>query len=268
MTSSIQSTTLPERRIRLRLEGIRSVRQFFLDHLWLTLLPLAAPALLPFYTEGLPRSFDGGLHLLRISILDRYIRQGMLFPRWTPELSLGHGYPLFNFYAPSSYYLVEALHWVGFDLYTAFILTLAGFVIGGALGMYLLARDSFGPQHPGSALVAALAYLYGPYLLTNVFLRGAIAEAGAQALLPWIFWAMRRLIYAEQPARYLLPVVFSLGGLALMHNITLLFVPPVLLVYVAVHWWRNGRRWTSLRWITLALLAAMGVSAFFWSGCR
>ncbi|MEZ4718084.1 MAG: hypothetical protein R2851_18625 [Caldilineaceae bacterium] len=32
----------------------------------------------------------------------------------------------------------------------------------------------------------------------------------------------------------MLPLAFSLGGLALTHNITLLFVPPVLLGYIGV----------------------------------
>ena len=38
--------------------------------LLLVALLLAIPALLPFFVEGLPRSFDGGLHLLRLSLLD------------------------------------------------------------------------------------------------------------------------------------------------------------------------------------------------------
>lgn len=238
--------------------------RFLLNHLWLVLLPLAIPALLPFYTEGLPRSYDGGLHLLRISLLDRYIRQGMLFPRWAPELLLGHGYPVYSFYAPGSYYLVEVFHLLGLDFYYAFVASFAVLLVIAGYGMYWLAKDSFGHEHPMAALAAAVAYLYGPYLLTNTFIRGAIAEAGAQALLPWIFWAMRRLLYTQRPARYLLPVALSLGGLALTHNITLLFVPPVLVGFIALHWWQSGQRRATLVWVLTALVAAMGVSAFFW----
>jgi hypothetical protein len=245
--------------------GVRTLlRSVPTQALWLLAPLLAIPALLPFYTEGLTRSYDGGLHLLRIGLLDRYLRQGMLFPRWAPELLLGHGYPVFSFYAPAAYYLVEALHLLGLDLYTAFILAFVLLILGAGWGMYLLARDSFGANRPGAALVAAVAYLYAPYLLTNVYIRGAIAEAAAQTLLPWIFWSTRRLLYAERPARYLLPVVFSLAGLALTHNITLLFVPPVLLGYSAVIWWQSSRRKGNLLWMGGALLLAMGVSSFFW----
>ena len=248
----------------LRLGWLGRIHHLLVHHLWLLIFPLAIPALLPFYTEGLPRSFDGGLHLLRISLLDRYIRQGFLFPRWAPELLLGHGYPLFNFYAPASYYLVEFFHLLGLDLYPAFIVTFALFVLAGGIGMYVLAQEIFGRANQGAALVAAVAYIYGPYLLTNVYIRGAIAEAGAQAILPWLFLTVRRLLYAKQPARHVLPVVLCLGGLALMHNITLLFTPPVLLGFIALHWWRGGHRGASLLWVTVALIASMGVSLFFW----
>jgi hypothetical protein len=237
--------------------------RFLWDRLWLLVPILAIPALLPFYTEGLPRSYDGGLHLLRISLLDQYIRQGVIFPRWAPDLLLGQGYPVFSFYAPGTYYLVEAFHLLGLDFYNAFIASFALLIIGAGIGMYLFARDLFGTERPGAALVAAVAYLYSPYLLTNVFIRGAIAEAGAQTLLPWIFWGMRRLLYAKQPAHYMVPVALGISALALTHTISLLFVPPVLLGFIVIHWWAE-RRWPTLRWTIFTLLLAMGISAFFW----
>lgn len=239
---------------------------------WLWLALLALPALWPFYSEGLPRSFDGGLHLLRLSLLDDHIRQGILLPRWTPSLILGYGYPLFNFYAPGAYYLAELLHLLGFSLYHAFIGAFVLQILFAGWGMYLLAyeqlkpRVSAGEQNRAgwAALVAATAYLYGPYLLTNVYIRGAIAEAGAQALLPWIFWGVLRLVQANRPAPYFLLVTGTLGALALTHNITLLFLPPVLLLFALLQWLRIPQRWRRLPWLIGAFLFAMGLSAFFW----
>jgi len=231
---------------------------------WLAIPLLAIPALWPFYQIGLPRSFDGGLHLLRLGMLDYHLRHGALFPRWIPEMMLGHGYPLFNFYAPGSYYLAEALHLLGFSFYTAFMLAFVVVVLAAGLGMYQLARDILGAEQHWGALVAATAYMTAPYLLTNVYMRGALAEASAQALLPWIFWSMRRLLRSQQPGRDYLPVVLTLGGLAVTHNITLLFLPPVLLGYLALQWWQGQRQKSTLLWALLSLLLAMGISAFFW----
>lgn len=224
----------------------------------------ALPALWPFYSQGLPRSFDGGLHLLRIALLHRHLMAGDLFPRWVAEQILGHGYPLFSFYAPSSYYLVEVLHLGGLSFYHAFVAAFALLVVAAGLGMAWLARDVFGPEHPWAAVVAAVAYIYAPYLLTNVYIRGALAEVGAQALLPWILWSARRLLRDERPTRYVLPLMLTLGGLAITHNITLLFTPPLLLGYGALHWFQTGRSLQRLRWFVVALVGAMGISAFFW----
>ncbi|MEZ4558870.1 MAG: hypothetical protein R2854_20960 [Caldilineaceae bacterium] len=64
--------------------------------------------------------------------------------------------------------------------------------------------------------------------------------------------------------RFVLPLAFSLGGLALTHNITLLFVPPVLLGYIGVLLLRADDRRRRGGWIAGGLALAMGVSAFFW----
>jgi hypothetical protein len=232
-------------------------------HLWLALPPLALPAVWPFLNTGLPKGADSLMHLMRLAALDHQIRQGTLYPRWISELMLGHGYPVFSFYGPLTYYLAEAFHLAGLSYYFAFMAVCILLIVGAGFGMYLLAQDTFGPGRPWPALVAATAYMYAPYLITNVIVRGAIAEAGAQALLPVIFWSTRRLLTSREPGRYVLAVALSLGALAICHNITLLFTPPVLLAYAVVIWWRTGRDLPRLGWLALGLAAAVGASAFF-----
>jgi hypothetical protein len=242
-----------------------SVVRFLPDarRLWLLLLPLVWPALRPFYSEGLPRSFDGGLHLLRLALLDRAVSAGLWLPRWSSELLLGFGYPLFNFYAPGAYYVAELFQLGGFSAYWAFIAAFCVAVLFAGIGMYWLALAIYGPGKEWAALLAAVAYAYAPYLLTNVYIRGALSEATAQALLPWIFWTTRCLLTAERPSRYYLPSALTLGALAITHNITLLFVPPLLVVYILVLWLPHRRIERAL-WIALSLATAMGISAFFW----
>jgi hypothetical protein len=213
---------------------------------------------------GLTTSADGALHLLRLVVLDHHVRQGTLYPRWAPELFTGLGYPVFNFYGPFAYYLAELLHLLGLDFVTALMATFALFVLAGGFGMYRLAADVLGPRQNWAALVAATAYMLAPYLLTNVYIRGAIAEVGAQAWLPWIFWSTRRLLTAPRPGQYVLAVALTLAGLAVTHNITLLFTPVVLLAYVLVIWWQTGRPRARLGWAVGSIAAAVGASAFFW----
>jgi hypothetical protein len=233
-------------------------------HAWLAIPFLALPALTPFLSLGLPYSHDGVNHLIRLAALDRLLHDGAMYPRWIPQLFVGLGYPLLNFYGPATYYLAEFLHLLGFGLLQAFSATLVVLLILGGFGMYRLAYDVFGGRRAWAALISATAYMYAPYLLTNLFVRGAIAELAAQALLPWVLWSYRRLIYSSEPIRYLLPAVLSLGILAITHTISLMFVPPLLLIYVLVLWWRNGRRRVAIRWLAAALALSAGVSAFFW----
>src|SRR5262249_11054700 len=152
-------------------------------------------------------------------LLDVSLRQGILYPRWLPELVVGFGYPVFSFYGPTTYYLAEGLHLLGLGFYQAFMLAFALMALVGGYGMYLLAGDVLGEAGwPWSALLAAVAYLYAPYLLVNIFIRGAIGEVGAQALLPWIFWSFRRLLTRPRPAHWVVPAALSLGALAATHN--------------------------------------------------
>ena len=106
--------------------------------------------------------------------------------------------------------------------------------------------------------------MYAPYLLTNIYVRGAYAEAAAQAILPWIFWSFRRLLRGAEPSAYLLPAALSLGALAVTHNVTLVFLPAALLIYMAIHWRLGGGGRARFGWAGLAMALAMGISAFFW----
>ena len=176
----------------------------------------------------------------------------------------GLGYPLLNFYSPFVYYLVEFFYLVGQDIASAFVVAYAILLLAAGAGMYLFALSVFGSRRRWAALVAATTYMYAPYLLTNLHVRGAIAELGAQAWLPWVFWSTRRLLTAERPSHYVVAVALSVGGLAVTHNITLLFTPVILGCYTLLLWWRTGRSAARLAWMTLAIAAAVGISAFFW----
>ncbi|HXI19168.1 MAG TPA: hypothetical protein VNM48_22610, partial [Chloroflexota bacterium] len=81
---------------------------------------------------------DAPNHLVRIYVVDAALRRGEWFPRWLPDLYLGYGYPLLNFYAPSTYYVATLLHRVGMTIYASFQWTGALSVALGAGGAYAL----------------------------------------------------------------------------------------------------------------------------------
>jgi len=233
-------------------------------HLFYVESRLSIPLLWHFGAAGLPQSYDGATHLLRLALLDNAIQQGMLYPRWLPELILGNGAPVFNYYAPLTYYLAEVVHLLGASYTRSFMVTLALLTLLAGWGMYLWARSVFKINAFGPSLVAAITYLYAPYLANNIFIRGAIAEVGGQAALPWAAWAMRGLMRNHAPRRYVVPAILSLSALALSHNITLILAAVMLTIYYIVQWWLM--RWNLRRaaWMALATAAAAAATAFFW----
>jgi hypothetical protein len=237
-----------------------------LDRLqWLLLSLLTIPALWPLLTNGLPARADRALHLMRLAYLDQSIRQGMIFPRWVPEMMLGRGYPTFNFYGAGVYYLTEFFHLLGLNLFDASVATLVFLVLLAGYGMYVLARDLFGPQAIWASLVAAIAFLYAPYFLTaSIYQRGATAEAMAQAFMPWVLWSVRRLFAGQTPALWATILALLLATLIFSHTLMLLIFPPLLAGYVLIQWLQNGRRGQLLSWALVGLVGAIGVSAFFW----
>lgn len=230
---------------------------------------LAVPAVAPFVSQ-LTRGYDTAPHILRIILLDRSLTAGQVLPRWSPDLMGGYGYPLFNFYAPAVYYLGVLAQRLGLDGAAAFQAIATALVGAAALGAWRLCRDlvdAYAPEHGAesarrvAALVGAVAYVYAPYVLINLYVRGAIAELAAQALLPWAVWLLRRVATAWDPLRYAPAAALTLTGIVFSHTISLLLAPPFVLLLALAQAGRPARRWL---WIIGVGLTALAFSALFW----
>ena len=197
---------------------------------WLFALPAVTPLWQPTITD----SADGLLHLYRLVALDQAVRQGVLFPRWLPDLAYGYGFPLFVFYAPLSYYVTLILSF-GFGLVLAFNISFALALWLSGTGAFVLVRDRFGSL---AGLMASVAYVYAPFQLFNAFSRGGLPAAWAMALFPFTFWAFGRLLWpGDQPQlRFWTSISAILFGLALLtHNTLSLLFAPLLAAYLAVN---------------------------------
>ena len=84
-------------------------------------LILAAPLL----QNGWLCSDDSALHVYRTVALDRALSDGLLYPRWFPDLAYGYGFPFFNYREPLGYYFIESVHWLGASFPLALNLVLA-----------------------------------------------------------------------------------------------------------------------------------------------
>jgi hypothetical protein len=212
----------------------------------------------------LPRGHDSLLHLYRLVELDHLLHQGILFPRWMPDLVYGYGYPLFNFYAPLSTYLSEVIHLItGFGFQHSVAAAFGVCVLIGATGMYCFARDYL---DVGPALFGAAAYVLAPYPLYNAYIRGSLSDALAIALFPWVAWTFRRAV--RDGGGYVVAAALTYAALILSHNVSSLAFTPLLVLYLIANLLlpppplREGRARLLRGLIAPGLGLALG--AFFW----
>ena len=223
----------------------------------LLLLPTIAAS--PLLGPGLPDTGDAQLHIYRAVQLEASLLEGDLYPRWAPDFAQGLGYPIFNYYAPLTYYVLVGIHWLGFAFVDALKVLCWLVFFASGLGMYLWARQLLGV--PGG-LLAATAYTYAPYRFVDVYVRGDVAELLALAFPPFILWALYRLV--RQPGLpWVAPAVLLYAALILTHNLTALTFTPLLLAYLLVLV-AVLRAWRSLPFVAAAVALALGLTAFYW----
>ena len=126
--------------------------------------------------------------LVRLFEFD-YALQGGQFPvRWCDNLSAGFGYPFFNFYPPLSFFLAETFHGIGLGLAISWKLEILLMCWLGALGLYGLLKPRTGRY---GATIGALVYLFAPYHIMTVYVRGNIPEFTALCIWPFAFWGIQ-----------------------------------------------------------------------------
>lgn len=192
-----------------------------------------------------PSSHDGIFHLIRIREYIYQFKSDGIFPlRWVSRLDNGYGLPLFNYIYPLPYFLGFL-----FSLFTNNEIILYKIVVFlsyflGVFGFYFcfLKKNRF------LAFISAILYGCTPYFFLNLFVRGALGEALAMGLLPWVY-------YFFSNKKYLLSSV-SLAFLLTAHN----FVGFIFLAFIIVYLIWTGK---FNRYSFFSLLLGFGLSAFF-----
>ncbi len=232
---------------------------------FIILLIFLIPALQPLLRADLTCGYDNAFHLWRAVQVERLWQQGVFLSRWAPDMALGFGFPLPLFMPTGTAYLVAALYRLGLTWPVALN---ASFVLGvvlGAVFMYSLARELFGPY---AGLPAAVAYAYAPFQAYDVFYRGSLSESFAWAFPPLIIWALQRW-GVRRDRKFLLVGALGFAALLVSHNpFAFLFAPLFgLWVLVTAYLARQPRLaldWRVLvRGVLLGLLG-LGLAALFW----
>src|SRR3989344_5720616 len=223
---------------------------------WPILLILALSALVvwPLLLPGYFSHHDD-LQVMRIYEMRKCIEDGQIPCRWVSDMGYGNGYPLFNYYNPFPYYIGGLLSFfIGF-IESAKVLFFIPLVLGG-ISMYFLAKEILNKE---AALVSSILYLFAPYRALDSYIRGAVAESFAIAILPLILFFALKLI-KEGARKYLVCLSVSLAAFLTSHNIMTLLFLPVLVFFIWFWLWQEKR---NIKPLLIGVGLGVGLSAFF-----
>lgn len=247
----------------------------------LLLLALCLFAIAPYLEPGYFWSAHDARHNVYFLFeYDQAVRDGIWFPRWGPDWTFGYGYPFWVVYGPLATFLGELLRRfleLGWESAVEAVFILS--ITASALGMYGFVRSW---ADRGAALVAAVAYVYVPYHLVDLYVRAALAESVAISLLPFVLWAARETALRPRWAA-ICGLTIAYAALMFTSNlVTLVFTPWLALYLLLLILFRanEAQPWRALSFSSvlpllahlvhlaipaaLGILGGLGLSAIFW----
>lgn len=199
------------------------------------------------------------LQVMRLFEMGKCFNDGQIPCRWVPDMAWGYGQPMFNFYSAFPYYfgyvlkILFSLSFMG----TVKLMFIASFVIA-FIGMYKLVSNMWGRF---AGFFAAVLYTYAPYHSLDIYVRGAMSESFALALLPFVFFYLKRLIEKSNYTNFALASIF-LAFLFATHNISTMMYAPITGLWVLYHV-ISEKKIKVLVPVFLSVVFGIGLSAFF-----
>ena len=224
-------------------------------------LPLAAAGLallvwLPLGLAGVPLDTpDGFLHLGWAVGWARQVQGGWLWPLWTDLPWAGAGSHALLLYPPLFRLLVGLPLLAGVPADQALAGALLAVLLLNAGGAALLARMWLRPG--GWRLLLLAVACLNPYLLVNVYVRGAWPEALAQA---WLWWLALGLLGLARGRRWGIAVAAAALAGVILSNWNGALLTGLVWALAALWLWRGP----GLRGWGISTALGLGITAPFW----
>lgn len=210
--------------------------------------------------SSLPRTNDSIHYAFQAHDAAQSLREGRLYPRWSPYALKGLGAPIPHYTPPGASYITALIDLL-FTNDTVFAMRIVHIlaIITAGVSVYSLVMQRV---HAMAGLIAALLYVYSPYVsLTVPHVLGDLPEAIALALLPMLLWVVHRTLRRNKAALLYLPIVSAILFLTSPQHFVLGWLLSAILIII--HTSEFGG-WQQIRTIALGLCMGFGVSAFYW----
>lgn len=192
------------------------------------------------------------------------VREGVLFPRWAPDMRYGRGHPKLQYRPPVLHYLAEPFLIASGNPMLALNIAMVSTSLIAAYGTYVFARTLIAPM---PAALAAVSFVSCGYLMGDLYVRGAYYEVVACSFVPWVLWSQSRLIAMSAGRRppwracvWMVVGTLAWTGLICGHPQIALFFSPLLAGHVWFRCWLI-KRWRGVSLATLQFVAGALISA-------
>lgn len=221
---------------------------------------ISLPVIIPYLHPGYFPTHDGEWAVVRLGDMFRSLRDHQFPVRYSGNLNFGYGYPLFNFTYPAPYYIGVGLHFLKFGFVDTIKILFATSVFTSALGMYLVSMKIWGSKFAG--MISSIIYIYYPYRIVDLYVRGSIGESMAFALFPFIILFSAKILDGKKTYLSLALGSLSYALLILTHNIMAVLFTPVLIGFIVgrMYFEKSKIYLPSIIFIVLGFI----LSAFFW----
>jgi len=231
---------------------------FYLGVLVLALV-VSFPLILPYFKAGFFPTHDGEWAVVRLSDMYRGIKDLQFPARYSGYLNFQYGYPLFNFAYPAPYYLGLVFVFLKLGFVGSIKILFGLSVIFSFFSMFLLSSSLW--KNKAAGLISAVLYIYVPYRIIDLYVRGSLGESLSFVLFPLILLGVNR-IYEKKDLLGISLTGCSFALLVATHNImTVLFGIVIGFIILAA---LIERRIKFVLRLLSALIFAMCLSAFFW----
>lgn len=186
----------------------------------------------PMFQLSLVDTNDGKLHILRIMGVENAVNSGEFPPVIAPDFCKTWGYAINLFYNPIPTYIPLILNFIFHDIAFSIKLFMCFAMLFAGITMYRFLSNFTKNENIG--FIGSILYITFPYYLSDIYIRGAVAEIYALAFVPLVFHGLYNLLHEDRKKHYYIAI--GAIGLVLSHTITTVYVAIFCLIYILIYY--------------------------------
>ncbi len=156
------------------------------------------------------------------------LKEGIIYPRWTPLNFWGYGNPTFVLYGPLAFYVVALFYIFSDSLILAMNLTKFLSLFVSASGIFFLVREIYDDK---VALISGIVYILFPFYIFDLYCGGSFPSSISLMWFPLILFFIYKYI-KKREYLYLLYSGVCYGGLILTHIINAYMFTFIIIVFI------------------------------------